>query len=82
MARSSAFDLHARLRPAVAELATELLSGRRGIDLERDPVRARAVLGDDAWELVRPDRPVPTDRHAPGISDDELVRIVTALEHV
>jgi hypothetical protein len=82
MARSSAFDLHARLRPTVVELAAELLSGRRGIDLERDPARARAVLGDDAWELVRPDRPAPADRHAPGIPDDDLLRIVTALEHV
>jgi len=82
MARSSAFDLHARLRPTVIELATELLSGRRGIDLESDPVRARAVLGDGAWELVRPDRPAPTDRHAPGLADDDLVSIVTALEHV
>jgi hypothetical protein len=82
MARTSAFDLHARLRPTVAELATELLSGRRGIDLERDPARARAVLGDDAWELVRPDRPAPTDRHAPGIADGDLVRVVAALEHV
>ena len=82
MARSSAFDLHARLRPTLVELATELLSGRRGIDLERDPARARAILGDDAWELVRPDRPDPADRHAPGLADDDLARIVTALEHV
>jgi hypothetical protein len=82
MARTSAFDLHARLRPTVADLAAELLSGRRGIDLSRDPDRARAVLGEDAWELVREDRAGPSDRHAPGISDEELERVVTALERV
>src|SRR4051812_13754072 len=57
MAGSAAFDVHFRLRPAIAELATELLSARRGIDLEREPERAHAALGDDVWELVRPGRP-------------------------
>jgi hypothetical protein len=82
MAGSSAFDLHARLRPSVTGLASELLSSRRGIDLERAPERARAVLGPDAWALVRPDRPDPPERHAPGIDADELDRVVTALERI
>ena len=42
MAGSAAFDVHFRLRPVIAELAAELLSSRRGIDLERDPERAHA----------------------------------------
>ena len=66
MAGSAAFDVHFRLRPVIAELAAELLSSRRGIDLERDPERAHAVLGDDVWELVRPDRPQPAERHGSG----------------
>jgi hypothetical protein len=82
MARSSAFDLHARLRPTLAALADDLLSGRRGIDLERSPAQARAVLGDLTWELVRPGRPAPSDRHAPGLADDDLAQVVTALERV
>lgn len=82
MARTSAFDLHARLRPTVAELADDLLSGRRGIDLERQPERARAVLGDVTWDLVRPDRPTPSDRHAPGLSDHDLACVVTSLERI
>jgi len=82
MAGTSAFDLHARLRPTIAELAAELLSARRGIDLARDPDRARAVLGDDAWELVRRDRPAPAERHAPGLDEAALARVVVALEHV
>jgi hypothetical protein len=82
MAGSAAFDVHFRLRPVIAELATELLSSRRGIDLERDPDRAHAALGDDVWELVRPDRPQPTERHGSGIDEAQLGRVVAALERV
>ncbi|MSO95094.1 MAG: hypothetical protein EXQ81_04785 [Thermoleophilia bacterium] len=82
MAGSAAFDVHFRLRPALVELATELLLSRRGIDLEREPGQAHAVLGDDAWELVRPDRPQPSERHGAGLGEVELERVVTALEHV
>ena len=82
MAGSAAFDLHLRLRATVSAIATELLSSRRGIDLRTDPEAARAVLGEDVWELVRPDRPAPTVRHAPGIDDAELERVVTALERI
>ena len=82
MAGSAAFDVHYRLRPTITELAAELLSARRGIDLEREPDRAQAALGDDAWELVRPDRPQPAERHGSGIDEARLNRVVTALEHV
>ncbi len=82
MAGTSAFDVHYRLRPTVSELAAELLSARRGIDLEHDPERAHAVLGDDAWEIVQPDRPQPAERHGAGIDEATLDRVVTALERV
>ena len=82
MAGSAAFDVHFRLRPVVTELATELLSSRRGIDLERDPARARAAIGDDVWEIVRPDRPQPVERHGSGIGEAELGRVLTALESI
>ena len=82
MANAAAFDVHYRLRPTVTELAAELLSAGRGIDLERQPERARAVLGDDTWEIVRPDRPQPAERHGEGIAEETLERVVTALERV
>ena len=82
MAGSAAFDVHFRLRPVVAELAAELLSSRRGVDLAREPERAQAALGDDVWELVRPDRPQPAERHGSGIDEARLGRVVTALESV
>jgi len=82
MAGSAAFDVHFRLRPTVAELASELLYARRGIDVRNDPDAARAVLGEEAWALVEPDRQPPSDRHAPGIDEDGARRILTALERI
>jgi hypothetical protein len=82
MAGTAAFDVHFRLRPTVTELASELLFARRGIDMRRDPAAARAVLGDEAWALVEPDRQTPTDRHAAGIDEAEAERILTALERI
>lgn len=82
MAGAAAFDVHFRLRPVLVDLAGDLLSSRRGIDLQRDPERARVALGEAAWELVRPDRPEPPERNDPGIDRHELDRVVTALEQV
>ncbi len=82
MAGSTAFDVHFFLRPTLIELAGGLLSSRRGIDLEEDPERARIVLGDDVWELVRPDRPQPIDRIGTGIEPARLEHVVSTLEHI
>jgi hypothetical protein len=82
LAQSSAFDLHYRLRPVLREIASELLAGRRGIELDRRPERAQNVLGEETFELVRPDREPPWDHLAPGIELDELRRVVTQLEAI
>lgn len=82
MAEASAFDLHYRLRPVLVELTGELLATRHGIDLQRDSGPAHAILGDDVWEIVRPDRPEPRERLADGISAETLARVITSLEHV
>ncbi len=82
IAVSSDLDVHQRLRPAVAGLATGLLASRRGIDLERDPERARAELGEDVWALVRPDRPHPSRDLGGGIDAAALTRIVESLERI
>ena len=79
---SGTFDLHYHLSPRLRSLARDLLAGRRGISLEHDPDVARGVVGDEAWELVRPDRPPPADRLARGIPPAELARVVTALEQI
>lgn len=73
----SAFDYHFRLRPVLREIAEARLAARgRRLD------EAETILGSDAWELVRPDQPPPTDRHAPGADPAALRRLVEALERI
>lgn len=79
---SSTFDLHYHLRPRLRALASEQLASRRGISLEQEPERAHAVLGDEAWGLVRSERPPPDDRLARGIAPADLSRIVASLERI
>jgi hypothetical protein len=76
---SSALDVHTRLRPVLVEIAEARL-GRRGLRLDRDAGQARRLLGPAAWELVRPDRPAPLSRDAPGIGARELDQVLDALE--
>jgi hypothetical protein len=70
---------HRRLLPLLRAAASARLAARHGVELERRPEAARTLLGDDVWELLRPDRPEPEDRHGPGIRRD---RIVAAIERV
>ena len=76
------YDLHFRLRPTLRETPDGLLAVRRGIDLDRQPERARAALGDETWQLVRPDLEPPADRLARGIDPEALRRVIEALEAV
>jgi len=77
---ATAFDLHYRLRPRLRRIAAELLTARRGIDLDASPDAARRALGDDAWEIVRGDREPPRERFAAGLDIGSLRVAVTALE--
>jgi hypothetical protein len=75
-------ELRFRLGPMVREIAAARLSRRYGIDLERQPVRARAVLGDGrVWELTAPRRP-PPGRDAGGWSARELAELLDELEAI
>ncbi len=78
----SAFHLHVRLRPILREIAAYRLWMRFGVDLDREQERARELLGADAWELVRPERPPPRDRLAPGPPRAALRVVVDELERL
>jgi hypothetical protein len=78
---ADALDFHVRLRPRLHALAAGLLAGRRGIALDDEPDRARALLGAETWELVRRDAPSPDDR-ARGLSPAALERAVVSLERL
>jgi hypothetical protein len=79
---AGSFDLHHRLRPRIRELAGELLAGRRGVSLDDAPERAHALLGDETWDLVRPDRPPPEDRLARGMPINAVQSVVESLERL
>ena len=75
---SSAGHLDTRLLPLLRDAA----SARLGIDFDAHPDRARAALGDETWELLRPDRPESSDRRAPGLPIRRLRAVVDQLERL
>ncbi len=79
---ATAFDLHFRLRPRIREVAASRLADRRGIDLERRPEAAREALGDAVWEIVRPDREPPRERHGPGLGLPGLRAVMEGLDRI
>jgi hypothetical protein len=82
LAGSSRSDL-LQLQPVVREIAAARLSRRYGIDLDREPERARSVLdGSRTWQLVGPESRTATDRRAPGWSRPELEQLVEELENL
>jgi len=72
---SSAWHLHKRLLPILRDVAAA-----RGIDFVRRPETARELLGDEIFELLRPDRPAPEDRSAAGLPFARLRTAVDRLE--
>ena len=79
---AGAFDLHHRLRPRLRHLAVDLLDTRRRISLDRHADEARAILGDETYELVREGRPPPENRLARGLTPAQLGEVVRSLEGV
>ena len=78
----TSFHLHHRLRPLLREIAENRLLLRHGLEIDRRPEDARALLGDTAWSWLRPDRPEPVDRWGAGPPITELTAIVDALERI
>ena len=76
---ANGLDAYTRLRPVLVEIAETRLA-RRGLRLNRDAADARRLLGPKAWELLRPDRPLPPGRHSPGVAPRDLEEILDALE--
>jgi len=74
-----AHDVHQELRPMLREIAVHRLA-RHGVALDAQPAAAAELLGPEAWELVRPDRPRPEDPFARGVRADRLGAILDRLE--
>jgi len=71
---------HRTLVPLLRSAAAARLSMRHGIELERQPDAARRLLGEQTWNLVRPDRPAPADGLGPGPREEDVAAVVTRLE--
>jgi hypothetical protein len=81
-AGTSAVQVHAYLRPLLVEIASRRLAAR-GQTLDRMPnAAARKMFGDRLWDIVRPDRPFPEDRHGPGVAAHELAEMLKVLERL
>jgi hypothetical protein len=74
LATATAYDLHVRLLPHLREIAQ--------CRLERTGKTAGPDTLGRWWELLRPDRPEPDDRFAPGIKQAELRALVNDLERM
>jgi hypothetical protein len=80
-AGGTAAEFHLRLRPLLREIAATRLA-RRGVRLDTDTDRARALLGDPAWDVLRHDRPPPDPASARGPSAAQIDELIAALERV
>lgn len=77
-ARQREFDF--TLRRRLERIAASRLTEHHGVDIHRDPRRARELLGDEAWELLDPARPVIRSDASGRVPQPRLVRIVDRLE--
>jgi hypothetical protein len=80
LAVAFADQAHRTLVPLLRTVAAARLSMRHGVELERQPDAARQLLGEQTWDLVRPDRPPPADGLGPGPREEEIAAVVTRLE--
>jgi hypothetical protein len=77
---ANAASAHHRLLPLLRAAAAARLASRHGIELDRRPEAARALLGEEAWELLRPDRPEPADRFGRGVPRASVAALIERVE--
>jgi hypothetical protein len=80
-ARASEFGVDRDLRPLFREIAAARLA-RRGVDVDRHPEGARAILGEELWELVRAERPRGSNLFEGGVSPAVLQSLIERLERI
>lgn len=82
LATGSGFDRQMRVGPLMRDIARHRLWTRRGVDLDEQPERARELVGEQLWALLRAGRPEPNSRYARGADIAELRQILERIEKV
>jgi hypothetical protein len=82
LSRTIGFHFYVRLRPVLREIAAHRLRTRYGVDLDREPARARELVPTHAWAVVDPDLKPPRDRLAAGPTVAEISTVVDELERI
>jgi hypothetical protein len=77
---ANAGSAHHRLLPQLRAAAAARLAARHGVELDRRPDVARALLGEEAWEWLRPDRPEPADRFGRGVPRERVAALIERVE--
>lgn len=77
---ASAGSAHHRLLPLLRSAAAARLASRHGAELDRRHEAARALLGEEVWELLRPDRPEPADRFGRGVPRERVTAVIERVE--
>jgi hypothetical protein len=80
LATGSELEQHVRIKPLLRDVVEHRLWVSRGIRLEESPERARKVLGDELYELVKPGRPDPNARWFRGLDLHGLGRVLDQIE--
>jgi hypothetical protein len=77
---ANAGSAYHRLLPLLRAAAAARLASRHGVELDRRPDAARALLGEEAWEWLRPDRPEPADRFGRGVPRERVAALIERVE--
>jgi hypothetical protein len=77
---ANAGSAYHRLLPQLRAAAAARLASRHGVELDRRPDAARALLGEEAWEWLRPDRPEPADRFGRGVPRERVAALIERVE--
>lgn len=76
-------DFRYHIRPVLRDVAADRLTfGSHGVNLKDQPEVARAMLGEEVWQALWPEREPPIRRGQPGIAPETLETIIAVLERL
>jgi hypothetical protein len=76
------YQLFPFLQGAVRDIAAQRLLVGRNVDLERQPDRARDILGQETWQLITPTQTAGGKPRLGSVSLAQLAAVADALEKV